>query len=199
MPTRPKFSIIAVDYDGHVPREGMKAGLQSLADQTFKDYELIIIHDGPKTIPYEEEFDFSVFKNPPVFLNTPYRINDWGHSSRDMGMRVASGDYFLQFNIDNIHFPHALEKISQRIDETGDPIIIFSIYHFKINGDSEPFRGLPPVYCNIDALQLVASRQTWEEVGYWYEKEPSADGVIYQDMCTKFNYSHIEEVLGNNY
>jgi hypothetical protein len=55
---RPRFSIIAVDYEKHVPRAGMVRGLESLAKQTFKDFELVICHDGPKETPYEDEIDF---------------------------------------------------------------------------------------------------------------------------------------------
>jgi hypothetical protein len=218
----PKFSIIAVDYDRHVPRPGMKRGLLNLANQTFDDFELIIVHDGPKEIPYEQEFDFSRFKNKPIFLNTPERMNNWGHSSRDMGMRIASGVYFLQFNIDNILYPDCLSTINKKIEETGSQIIIFTIIHHKLNAlylnnqvmvqnldgeivDSRPlnniysFPGLPPVLCNIDALQLVAHRDIWEKYNYWYDLTEQSDGRIYERICKENSYEHIPDIIAENF
>lgn len=199
MPTKPKFSIIAVDYDGHVPREGMDRGLRSLANQTFKDFELIIVHDGPKQKPYKDETDLSIFPSPPLLLEHTERVNDWGHTGRDSGMRQAKGDYILHFNIDNILYPDCLKIISDKIDETASPIVIFTIKHYKINGGTQPFSGLPPVWCNIDALQLVAKREIWEEMNYWYDRHETSDGRIYEQMCKRYPYVHIGEVLAENY
>jgi hypothetical protein len=197
----PKFSIIAVDYEKHVPRNGMVNGLKSLVNQTFKDFELIICHDGPKEVPYSEEFDFSQFKNKPVFMNTPVRMNDWGHSSRDMAMKKAKGEYFFQFNIDNILYPNCLEKINEEIEEADSKIIIFSIIHHKHFPGSFNFifTGLPPIANNIDAMQLVAHRGIWGREGYWYNKEPASDGIIYEKMCQKYSYVSIPEALGENF
>jgi hypothetical protein len=198
MSTSSKFSIIAVDYEHHVPRPGMKQGLLSLANQTFKDFELIVIHDGPKNIPYEEEFDFNVFQNPPVFLNTPEKMGDWGHSSRDLGMRNASGEYFIQFNIDNIFYPEAFQKINNRLDEIQEQILIFQVRHWKAAGGAI-FSGLPPKTCHIDAMQLVAHRDIWENVGYWYNKDGISDGIIYESMCDNFAWNTLNECLGENF
>jgi len=194
----PKFSIIAVDYEKTVPREEMIKGLISLATQTFKDFELVIVHDGPKEVPYEKEVDFYKLGLNPIILNTEKQMGQYGHNSRDLGMRHATGDYFIQFNINNMLYYNALEKISQKIDETNLPIIIFGIKHFKLD-PSVVFSGVPPVFRYIDALQLVGSRNIWEEVGYWYDKNDTSDGFIYEELCKKYPWVAIEECLGENY
>lgn len=194
----PRFSIIAVDYEGHVPREGMRNGLRSLANQTFKDFELIICHDGPKQIPYEHEVDLKELGLNAVIMNTPERMEDWGHSSRDYAMRRADGEYFIQFNIDNVFYPDALEKINKKLDEITEQIVIFQVRHFKAAGGSV-FRGIPPKHCFIDAMQLVAHRKIWENVGYWYRKEGTSDGLIYEDMCNRYPWAELPECLGDNF
>jgi hypothetical protein len=54
---RPKFSIIVVDCDTHTPREAAKRGVNSILAQTFRDFEVIFVHDGLKQVPYEIEFE----------------------------------------------------------------------------------------------------------------------------------------------
>lgn len=199
---RPKFSIIAVDYEFHVPRDGMRRGLQSLADQTFKDFELIICHDGPKAIPYEQEVDFKSMGLDPIIINTDERMQDWGHWSRDKAMRIANGQYFFQFNIDNFLYPNCLEEISKHIDEKAALITIFHIKHFKVPWFPwavERFTGTPPIERHIDAMQLVAHRKVWEEMNYWYDKSFCGDGAIYEAMCKKYPWTELPEILGENY
>lgn len=199
MTVRPRFSVIAVDYEHHVPRDGFREGIKSLANQTFKDFELIICHDGPKEVPYSEEIDFEALGLDPIIINTPQHLGEWGHPSRDMAMRQANGEFFIQFNIDNIFYPEAFEKIDKRLTEAQTKIAIFQILHFKINNGAVPFTGLPPTVTHIDAMQLVAHRDIWEEAGYWHRTDFCADGYIYQDMCMKHAWAEIPEVLGNNY
>jgi len=212
----PKFSIIAVDYEFHVPRQGMVGGLKSLAAQTFKDFEIIIVHDGPKTIPYEEELGDVLDGLDVTFTSTPVHCNNWGHSSRDSGMRIAKGEYIVHFNIDNMLYPFALEEINNSIDEVY-PIIIFPIIHHKINalrrgynldqyarGEVPEtrdivFNGIPPVLANIDVLQFVARKDVWENAGYWYNLTEQSDGIIYSELCRDNNYKALSRVLGENF
>lgn len=194
----PKFSVIAVDYEHHVARNNMLHGIESLANQTFKDFELIICHDGPRQGSYDVEVDFKALGLDPVIINTPVRMGDWGHSSRDLAMRQATGDYFIQFNIDNIFYDYAFGILSNFLDEIEEDIVIFQVRHWKAAG-GEVFRGIPPVHCGIDCMQLVASADIWKEVGYWYRKEATSDGLIYQAMCDRFPWVELPALLGENF
>jgi hypothetical protein len=194
----PKFSIIAVDYEFHVPRPGMRAGLDSLAAQHFDDFEIVYVHDGPKGAPLEHEYDLSKFKHPVKILNTPEHMGHWGHYSRDFGMRNASGEYFLHFNIDNVLYPEALQVISDTLDNHPGNMVIFAVRHFKAAA-GQIFSGLPPTHCHIDAMQLIASKSVWENAGYWYTYEGTSDGIIYEKICAENPYVHIPQCLGENY
>lgn len=192
----PRFSIIAVDYDQHVPRDGMRRGMLSIANQTFTDYELLMCHDGPKGVPYSEEIPAWYGLIPQVHC-LPERANDWGHSCRDYLMRRASGEYFLHFNIDNLLYPQCLEKIDAKLKEVTEKIVVFAIWHRKLRMPN--FTGVPVKHGNTDCLQVVAHRDIWRDVGYWHNKIGSSDGVIYEDMCKRFPFTTINEVLAENY
>ena len=196
-----KFTIIATDYEHWIPRDAMAAGIQSILDQTYKDYELLVIHDGPKEIPYEDEFNFSQFGDRVKFLNTPERMNNWGHSSRDLGLRNATGEYILHFNIDNYLYKDCLSILAQKIDKENVPVIIFTIKHFgHFQGRGEyPWTGLPPVWGRIDALQLVAKLSVWESIGYWHDLRKDSDGYLYEEITSKYTYDHIPQILAENH
>jgi len=207
----PKFSILSTDYDKHVPRDKMKQGLKTISMQTFKDFELIICHDGLKEKTYEEEgIDFEKLGLNPIIINTDKRNNDWGHTSRDKMLRMAKGDWILHFNIDNILYPRCLEKVSEKIDDSAKKLeasekdpekfsVIFYIKHWKIYGDGRIFKGIPPKLMNTDLLQMISSRNIWEEIGYWYNKVERSDGVIYEKIGADYPWVVVPEILGENF
>lgn len=198
----PKFTIIATDAENHVPRDRMKQGIRSILGQTFDDYELLIIHDGPRS----KEFELDLPGNARLIetdkfygiygLEEFYAGFGWGHHSRDLGIKEAKGDYILHFNIDNILYPHALQTISDKIDKTSADVVIYACTHekFKVNY----FSGIPPVMGKIDLLQCVASKRAWESIGGWHRYDHSADGFLFEEIISKYGYVHIPEVLGEN-
>ena len=206
----PKFTIFCPDYENHVPREGARRGLESLASQNFKDFEVIYIHDGPKMVDFREEFgDIDI---DPRIMHTPIRINDWGHSSVDFAMRFAKGDYWMRFNIDNMLYPHSLERMAEELDSNPTKILIYSIVHHKEKATRAAgmytsslltsegvLKGLPPIQYNIDALNAVILRDVWENAGYWYNLTEQSDGIIYPELCRDYNYKALTRVLGENF
>lgn len=225
-----KFCVIAVDYENHVPRNennifktSIFHGLESLANQTFKDFDLIICHDGPKSKTYEDEgLNFKRAGLSPIIINTPERMNDWGHSSRDYAMRYAYenniGEYYVIFNIDNYFEPWAFSRIAKEIENKKNNIVLFTVKHHKayrsLDFKPEPFEKLNakmlscspyllkvnPDAKNIDAMQLVAHRDVWKENNFWWNKDFCADGIMYNTMCMKHSFSTIEnQCLGHNF
>lgn len=199
-----RFSIIATDYEPYVPREKMLQGLRSLSSQIYKDFELIIVHDGPKTTSsaeYSAAIDnykyLETDKHYGIYgLDTFYAGYGWGHHSRDLGMREATGDYIINFNIDNILYPDALSVISDKIDQTGSDIVVFACSHEKMGVGY--FSGIPPVMGKIDMLQCVVSRKAWKSIGWWHRYDHSADGFLMEELVERYGYVHINEVLGDN-
>jgi len=196
--TKPKFSIIIVDCESHTPRDTAKRGVDSILSQTFRDFEVIFLHDGVKQKPYEREFDLSTLtKVKTVYTNTRYK--DWGHSLRNYGMRIADGEYILNFNIDNLLYPTCLEKINDCLekDKVRKDIVIFTIIHHK---HTVPIlTGDPVMHAQIDCLQLVASREAWRSIGFWHSTDYDADGYLYMELCSQFKPFYINEILAENF
>jgi hypothetical protein len=211
-----RFCVISRDYEHHVPREhnpdkvfstSIHRGLESLSNQTFKDFNVVICHDGPKEKTYKQDkVDFKKLGLSPHLINTTERFGVWGHHSADLAMRYAYendlGDYYIHHNIDNEFFPEAFQLINNAIETYNRNVIIFEIYHWKIYGKEAmdtPWTGLPPVRQSIDSMQLVAHKDIWKEIGFWNSKEKESDGILYEEICKRFLYHHIPIVLGHNF
>ena len=195
---RPKFSIIVIDCDSHTSRESARRGVTSILAQTVRDFEVIFVHNGLKKIPYEEEFDLSALERFKT-IHIKEVFNDWGNTSRNYGTRVADGEYFLHFNIDNLLYPTCLEKVNDFVekDNVRKEMVIFPIIHHK--NRERILTGKPLSLRNIDCLQVVASRAAWESIGFWHRTEYEADGYLYIELSSKYPPFYMDEILAENF
>lgn len=190
----PLITIVAVDYDQWVPREGAKRGMKSLENQTMKDFEVLFFHDGPRTYNVKEQLDLTNTWMDITYANTHTRFNMWGHPQRHLGVQMARGQYILHFNCDNYLEPDALEKIKEVIDTHNPNAIVCSI---RWNGHYFP--GVPVHPGNIDCLQMVAKKSVWEEIGGWYQYDGASDGPIYKRIDELYGHYHLDYIIGDNY
>lgn len=211
-----RFSIVVPHYQGIISHKKFCRGIQSLGDQTFKDFEVLCYHDGPLLD--------GRMPMPVDVRCTDVRHNDYGHSLRDRGIREAVGDYIVHFNPDNVLYPDALEQIDQItrrtsmiFDEAGkcldpDDIVVFPILMRGVQiapgricrFDHDPnlytiFSGVPVKLYNIDAMQLVMKREKWLEEGGWSDKTHDGDGIMYEKFAAKYGYRTVGPVLGEHW
>jgi hypothetical protein len=59
--------------------------------------------------------------------------------------------------------------------------------------------GWPPRRNRIDAMQLVATKKIWEQIGGWYDKSQESDGIIFEKICKDYGYLVVPEVLGEHW
>jgi hypothetical protein len=212
----PLFSIIMVHFQGVNPHSIFMRGYESLAAQTFRDYEICCYHDGPLLDP--------TVQFPLPITCTLQRHNDWGHSLRHAGIHAAKGEYILHFNADNILYPDALLHIADEIRrrprlvhrsgevlDTND-IVIFPIKMWnlvKFRDITWQQKGLPtfytiltgnpPVLQNIDCMQFVMKRELWLAKGGWYDRRVMGDGYMYEKFAAKYGYRTVGPVLGEHF
>lgn len=88
--------------------------LQSLTKQTYsKDFEVLVIEDG-STIKCDD-----IVTKYTGLLNIKYHFkeNSGAGASRNFGMDLATGNYFIIFDSDCIIPPHYLEAVDFALDE----------------------------------------------------------------------------------
>lgn len=109
MKNSPLFSIIIPHYQPSVTEEEFRRCMKSLEDQTDKDFEVLLYHDGPLTDPD------AVKDSPYPVQATKKRIGDFGHSLRDFGIRQAKGEWIIHLNADGVLYPNAIETLKEHI------------------------------------------------------------------------------------
>jgi len=112
----PKVSVIITAYNyGRFLGEAIR----SVLDQTFPDFELIIVDDG-STDNTREVVDS--FKDPRI--KYMYQENRGVAGAADTGLRAASGEYVLYLGADDILMTGTLEKEVEVLDR--HPEVSFS-------------------------------------------------------------------------
>lgn len=109
----PLFTVIVTDYEPAVPRDYFRRKMACLAAQTCDDFEVLVYHDGPKARSYEDDLADGPLHPATQFVVTQARIGDWGHSSRDLGIRAARGRWIIHTNADNVFYPNLIATLRE--------------------------------------------------------------------------------------
>ncbi|MFD1165993.1 glycosyltransferase [Sphingobacterium daejeonense] len=106
------FSVIVPLYNRPVE---IKEMLTSLLDQTYKDFELIIVEDGSKN---KAEHIVDKFKDK-LDVKYYFKENEGQGFARNYGFKRAKGDYFIVFDSDIIVPKDYFLKVIDGIKEHG--------------------------------------------------------------------------------
>lgn len=112
----PKYSVIIPVYNR--PEE-VRELLESLTDQQFHDFEVLIVEDGSTVTSadvvrsFEDRLHISYF----------FKENEGQGFARNFGYERASGDYFIVFDSDCLIPPHYLHVVNEYL--TGHPVDAF--------------------------------------------------------------------------
>lgn len=107
----PKYSIIIPIYNRPDEAEEL---LESLAKQTYKNFDILMIEDGSTqdcsniVKSYSNELD----------IKYHFKANSGPGDSRNVGMSMATGDYLIFFDSDCIIPPQYFEEVEKQLKET---------------------------------------------------------------------------------
>ncbi|BAX80886.1 glycosyltransferase [Labilibaculum antarcticum] len=105
-----KLSVIIPVYNR--PDE-MKELLDSLSEQTFKDFELVVVEDG-SSIKSEELCD--TYRDR-INISYFFKQNEGPSIGRNYGLARAKGNYYLFFDSDCILPPQYMQTINKELSE----------------------------------------------------------------------------------
>lgn len=88
-------------------KEKLKLTLQSLENQSYKNFEVIVVDDG--SIDNTRDFISEYLKNTLLNLRYIYKSNGGKHTALNKGIELANSKYFIILDSDDIFTDNALQ------------------------------------------------------------------------------------------
>ncbi|MAD12583.1 MAG: hypothetical protein CMC04_07680 [Flavobacteriaceae bacterium] len=104
-----QISILMPVFNGE---DYLHQSISSILNQTFKDFEFIIINDGSTDNSHEI---ISSFKDPRIKYHSTK--NNGLISALNFGLSLCSGDWIARFDCDDIAFPNRIKHQIDNIDK----------------------------------------------------------------------------------
>ena len=117
----PKISVILPVYNGE---KYLKESINSILNQTFQNFELIIIDDcstdsSPAIAQHYTSIDSRIFYyRNNINLKLPKSLN--------IGFSKARGEYLTWTSCDNLYSPEALDELSKNLDANDEIGLVYS-------------------------------------------------------------------------
>lgn len=161
----PKVSIVLPTYNGE---RFLKSAIESVLNQTFKDWELIIVNDcstdcTPKIIEEYLKLDNRIHViNNEVNKKLPAALN--------IGFREATGEYFTWTSDDNMYHADAVEKMVLYLENNKrQQMVCTRLEVISADGSyqqiSEPYEDVMMLLENRVGACFLYRRNVLDEVG----------------------------------
>ncbi len=125
-----KFSVIIPVYNC---ADKLHISVDSILNQTFQDFELILVNDGSKDDSLKVCRLYTAKDSRVKVLN---QTNSGAGPARNNGIEQASGDYLVFCDADDFYEPIALKSFARATEKNPD-IIISSYQEFKYSTGGE--------------------------------------------------------------
>ena len=196
----PKITVLMSVYIGE---RYLREAIDSILNQTFRDFEFLIINDGSTDSTVEI---LKSFKDPRIkIINNNKNIGLT--KSLNKGLRLAGGEYIARQDADDISLPRRLEIQVAFLDKNPDYALIGSSYHqIDENGG---ICSLIKVLIEDSDIREGLKKQNWfghgcvmirkdvlQEVGGYDEKYKLAqDYDLWLRIAELYKVANIEEPL----
>lgn len=175
----PLISVVIPVYNGE---KTIQETIESVTNQTFRDFELIVIDDG------SQDSTLNIVKRIPDSRLKVFSFPNAGlAASRNRGIKLACGDYISFIDADDLWTPDKLEAQLQALQTHPQAAVAYSWTdcidesgQFSRRGNHITIQG--NVYAQLlltdfieNGSNLLIRSQAFEMVGYFDESLPAAE------------------------
>lgn len=124
-----RFSVIIPVYN---KGPYVAKAIRSVLDQTFHDFELVVVDDGSSDDSFERAKEALV--SSPISYRLIHQENAGVSTARNNGVTASRGDYLCFLDADDWWAPEFLEKMDGLIRDYPDAAIYGTNYYYVKNG-----------------------------------------------------------------
>ena len=196
----PKVSIVMCVYNGS---QTIAEAIQSILNQTFTEFELIVVNDGSvdSTLSIVGEF-----KDPRMIIQNI--VHGGLTKALNSGIKLARGEYIARMDADDISIPARLEKQVAYLEKNLSVGVLGTAYEIidengnrqaatvpLLKSDSEIRKALPK-FNPLMHGSVMLRRSALEEIGFYDEQFAlSQDYDLWFRISKKYQLANLDEVL----
>ena len=153
----PKVSVIIPTYNrAHL----IKDAVESVLNQTYQDFELIVIDDGSTDNTKEV---LAVYKDKLTYI---YQDNQGRSSARNHGIKLVQGEYIAFLDSDDVWFLDKLERQVPVLESAPPDVVLVHGYKCIVDKNLQPVPGWE---LKLRKLYTLAERgeETYENYLYF--------------------------------
>ena len=165
----------------------LKECIQSFIDQTFKDWELILIDDGSSE-------DLSFVKNMDNRIRYYKQVHAGMAAQLNVAAKVSVGKYLLPFGSDDLTLPDLLQKTLDALESNPDYDMVYPDC-WVMRKDGSKVRNKHPEYADPKiAYQKMLEKQYISHGGSLWRKEkmPAYDETVWSAEDWEFFLQALE-------
>ena len=181
-----RLTVVVVTYRQPQP---LLCLLMSLSCQTCRNFDIIVLHDGPDPATRDAVATFRAIDEamPIQYVESAVRHNDWGHSLRQIGIDMASGDHVLITNGDNYYVPRLVEYAFDAIERHELDVALWDMVH------SHPNAGGMKLHAYSPFVTYPLRRRL--DIGAFMVNASLAKAAGFKDRSHDADASYFEDVL----
>ncbi len=145
----PEISVIVPYYNENF--EIFKVCIDSIIDQNFKDFEVIIVDDGSKP---ENAKQLSKIEISDPRITVISQNNQGVSAARNKGTEIARGKYIVYVDADDLLPPYFFEE-AYKIAEEKQTDILYGFLHKTVNENDIPSKDEHPKIISADRDWLM--------------------------------------------
>lgn len=196
----PRVTVLMPSYNGE---KYIYETIKSLEDQSFQDWELLIINDPSTddTVSIIQEYQ-KYDKRVRLIIN---EVKAGLAKALDQGIKEAKGEYIARIDDDDIAMPGRLEKQARLLDERADVSLVGS---WQRHFGKEEWVHRPPetpeemkaallFKCDVCHSTIMFKKEDFTRRGLYYSPDyMSEDYELWTRAIRELKFYTIQEVLG---